>query len=241
MMKTMRKVLACTLVLTLALGSMSFAMADTYPSLPFRLPAVLVRPTETPEPEVTEAPAETEAPVVTEAPAVTEEPAATEEPRYIFVRDENGSLMLDEEGNPVVIIPEGFERPCTYVRDEQGNLVLDEQGDPIIKDTVPVEAEKILTIDDLLDPNRSIDVYLAMEQDQLFFGGEATIVAVLHGYDNAVYTLQWQTSVDGENWVDVPGATESRMTVIVTEENYLNYWQIQVTITDVLDSASEQE
>ena len=104
-----------------------------------------------------------------------------------------------------------------------------------------LEAEKILTIDDLLDPNRSIDVYLAMEQDQLFFGGEATIVAVLHGYDNAVYTLQWQTSVDGENWVDVPGATESRMTVIVTEENYLNYWQIQVTITDVLDSAFEQE
>ena len=68
MMKTMRKVLACTLVLTLvltlALGSTSFAMADTYPSLPFRLPAVLARPTAEPEPEVTEAPAAT-----TEAPA----------------------------------------------------------------------------------------------------------------------------------------------------------------------------
>ena len=99
----------------------------------------------------------------------------------------------------------------------------------------------MLSFDYLRVPDCRLDVSLAMEQDQLFFGEEATIVAVLHGYDNAVYTLQWQTSVDGENWVDVPGATESRMTVIVTEENYLNYWQIQVTITDVLDSAFEQE
>ena len=97
-----------------------------------------------------------------------------------------------------------------------------------------MEAEKILTLDDLLDPNRIIEVYLAMNHDQLFFGEEATLVAVLHGYDNAVYTLQWQYSPDKATWYDLEGAEEARCTLTVTEENYQYYWRIQATITGVI-------
>ena len=171
----------------------------------------------------------------------TEEPAEESELHYIFVRDENGNLVFDEQGFPVVIVPEGWEIPCTYLLDENGNLVLDENGDPIVKDTIPAEAERILTLEDQLNPDRYIDIYLATPKEELFFGHEASLVAVLYGYDNVVYSLQWQTSSDGENWTDVPGADSSRMTVTVTEENYLNYWQIQVTITDVVDSSSVNE
>lgn len=99
------------------------------------------------------------------------------------------------------------------------------------------EAEDALK--DKLDPDRYIDIRLATAQEDLIFGEEATLVAELHGYDNAVYTLQWQTSLDGETWTDVPGATDSSYTVVVSEENYMNYWQIQVKITDVLKDASE--
>ena len=218
-----------------------------------------VEETEEPAIEETEEPAveETEEPAVeeTEEPAVeeTEEPAAepTEEPavdatvepeavelKYSFERDENGALVLDENGDPIAIVPEGMEIPVTYLRDEEGNLILDENGDPIVKDTVPADAQVILTLKDKLNPDRYIDVY-ATAENGLYFGREATMVAVLYGYDNAIYTLQWQNSKDGENWTDIPGATESRWTVVVTEENYLDYWQIQVTITGVQEDAPE--
>ena len=69
-MKKMRKILACMLSLALALSLVSAAAADTYPSSPFRLPQVKVRPTEVP--------AETEVPAATPEPVVT--PATTEAP-----------------------------------------------------------------------------------------------------------------------------------------------------------------
>ncbi len=39
-----------------------------------------------------------------------------------FLRDEEGNLILDEDGNPI---------PVQYERDEEGNLILDEEGNPI--------------------------------------------------------------------------------------------------------------
>lgn len=59
-----------------------------------------------------------------------------------------------------------------------------------------------------------------------------TLTAVLHGYDNATYTLQWQVSTDANTWTDIDGETEAATTVLVTEENYLNYWRVAVIITD---------
>ena len=56
-MKEMRKMLACILALVLMLSCVCVASADTYPSIPFRLPAVKARPTEVPAPVETEAPA----------------------------------------------------------------------------------------------------------------------------------------------------------------------------------------
>ena len=133
----------------------------------------------------------------------------------------------------MAIVPEGMEIPVTYLRDENGNLILDENGDPIVKDTVPAGAEIIATLEDMLDPDCYIDVYIAWKDEKKEIGNEATLVAVLYGYDKVVYSLQWQNSKDDENWTDVSGATESRLTVTATEENAYDYWRVQVTVTDV--------
>lgn len=104
---------------------------------------------------------------------------------------------------------------------------------------VPRVPEAGRSLEQKLNPDRHIDISLATAQEDLIFGQEATLAAALYGYDNAVYTLQWQTSEDGETWTDIPGATDVNCTIVVTEENYMDYWQVKVTITDVLEDASE--
>ena len=176
-----------------------------------------------------------------EDPADAEEPADEEptpekpaEPYYYeYERDEDGNLILNNEGNPIPIVPEGVDIPVEWLRDEDGNLVLDENGNPIATQFIPATAQRIDRLEDLLDPNRSIDIYADWGGGELYFGDESTLIAVLHGYDNAVYTLRWQESKEGIEWQDIEGATDARYTMIVTEENYLAYWRVVVTITDV--------
>ena len=154
-------------------------------------------------------------------------------PVYEYVVDEHGALVLDEQGNPQPIVPDGAEKPVSYLRDETGALVLVD-GKPVVLATLPAEAGVVTTLQDQLNPERSIDVYAAWEGETLYLDSEATLIAVLHGYDNAVYTLQWQYSPDNATWYDLEGAEEARCTLTVTEENYQYYWRIQATITGVI-------
>ena len=84
-----------------------------------------------------------------------------------------------------------------------------------------------------LDPNRSISIYADCGEGELHYGDDVVLYATLTGYDNAVYTLQWQTSTDGVAWDDVPGAVGTTLVTTVTEENHLNYWRVVVTVTDI--------
>ena len=61
------------------------------------------------------------------------------------------------------------------------------------------------------------------------FGDRAVLTAQLSGYENTAYTLQWQTSHDGQNWSDVTGATMPSLALTMTEENYLDFWRVLVT------------
>ena len=93
----------------------------------------------------------------TEAPA----PAAKEDLTvYVWEKDENGSLVLDKDGNPVPVLKKGQEIPKEFKRDENGELVLDENGDPIVTFTVPEKSILIDSIRDALDKDRSIDIYV---------------------------------------------------------------------------------
>ena len=132
-------------------------------------------------------------------------------------------LEHPEEAEPVV---ESGEE----VRTDE---VSDEVTDQEFELEVPTEVADGLVPE--LDPDRTVDIHAEWEGGVLHFGDGSTLVADLKGYDNAVYTLQWQTSKDNVNWVDVAGATELCHQMIVTEENYLDYWRVVVTVTEVTE------
>ena len=80
-----------------------------------------------------------------------------------------------------------------------------------------------------MELHREIKVFVQYD-GELQFGTEVTLVAVLYGYDDVLYELQWESSSDGLTWEAVPGANELAYTMIVSEENYLNSWHVLVTV-----------
>lgn len=237
MKNRIKKLMLWAIVLAMLLTGMSAALADTQ-SATFVL-QVRPRPTEAPaatdvpaaQAPATEAPA-TKAPA-TKAPELTYEEDEVASPvKATFQKNADGSLILDANGDPIPVIPEGAEVPVAYQRDENGQLVLDANGDPIVTETLPAGSSMIASIYDQLDPERRIDIYVSHEGEELDFGVEATLTAVPKGYEAVSYTLQWQTSKDDVNWQDIPGATEAQYAVTVTEENYMDYWRVLVIIDE---------
>lgn len=157
-------------------------------------------------------------------------------PAYEYERDENGELILDENGNPTVIrdnLDEEDEIPVAFLRDENGELVLDKNGNPIVTQTVPADAVIINTLEDALNPERTIDIYYSWKNEKPAIGGEVEFIAVLYGYDNLEYTVQWQQSKDNANWNDIAEANETEHLETITRDNYRDFWRVQVIITGV--------
>lgn len=212
---------------------------------PIEVPEETAAPSVDTGSEVTVLPETPAEPAAPEAPAVPEETAAPEQPAepeeepseepaeeigYTYDRDENGALILDESGNPVVHVPEGWDIPVKFLRDEEGNLVLDENGNPVIEQTVPAGSQIIGKEENVLNPNRTITTYLATT-GSIYFGDPVTFVTVLDGYEGVTYTLQWQQNDNGA-WYDLPGENGNSLTVIATEENYHSTWRVCVNISD---------
>ena len=152
-----------------------------------------------------------EAPVVEEAPKA-EEAAPAEEPEVVVDVAMLGEDKAEEAGE---------ETPAEEVKEEKKEEAKQEDGN------------KKLTIAEQLDPKRKITVKAEWDGEQLYFGDTATLKATLSGYDNAVYTIRWQTSKDGKAWEDIKGAEGAELKVTVTEDNYMNYWRALVVVTAV--------
>jgi hypothetical protein len=90
--------------------------------------------------------------------------------------------------------------------------------------------EKII---DALDPSCSISIYVSWGGQKAIYGSTATLIAVLEGYDQVLYSLQWQHSLDNVNWEDIAGETSNYLQLVVTPENCMDYWRVSVIITDV--------
>ena len=180
---------------------------------------------------IAEAQSQDEAVVVETTAEPSLEPSTTAVITY--ERDADGNLVLDANGDPIAIVPEGMQAPAGYVKDEFGALVLDAAGNPIVLNTVPEEAKKLSTLVDELSPDRSIDIYAVFEGDYLNMGDKVTLITVLNGYDSFVYSYQWQTQVNGE-WTDINGATGAAYSFELTEETYSAVWRVLVEITDTL-------
>ena len=84
--------------------------------------------------------------------------------------------------------------------------------------------------EEILPADRSATFEVTFDTDAPTFGDTAHFRAVLQGYDEVDYSLQWQYSLDDENWEDIPEATEPEMDLTVTRENHLYFWRIMVYV-----------
>ena len=79
---------------------------------------------------------------------------------------------------------------------------------------------------------RTVSFVIEWDDETPAFGSVAHFRAVLNGYDDVDYKIQWQTSFDNENWMDLDGETEETMDIEVTTENYTNFWRVVVDIVE---------
>ena len=120
--------------------------------------------------------------------------------------------------------------------------VIEETAEEIVEETVieeaaeeeiPEDAQLLTTVEDALNAERSVSIYVSYEGDTVAYGDEIELYAVLNGYEGTSYSLQWQVSSDNANWANISGANGSEYDVTVSEDNAANYYRVAVTIDGV--------
>lgn len=176
----------------------------------------------------------------------TAKPVADEQP---VAEDEN--LIDDQMDGETAELPEGGLPTVTETEDgtvidmgetaeepvegeeanadkpeEDGELdedfILPEEGELPEEDAEP-EIPEIPEID-----FSTLSVAISAESDVVELGGDMVLTAVLTGFEDLNYTLQWQFSADNANWADVNGATGSTLCVQMNEENRDYFWRVSV-------------
>ena len=176
-------------------------------------------------------------PVAEEEPVIDEQPVAEDENLIDDQMDgEQGELpegdlptVTETEDGTVIDMGEPAEEP---VEGEEANADKIEEDGELDEDFVlPEEGE--LPAEDAEPEIPEIDfstlsVAISAESDVVELGGDMVLTAVLTGFEDLNYTLQWQFSTDNENWADVDGATGSTLRVQMNEENRDYFWRVSV-------------
>lgn len=173
----------------------------------------------------------------------TAQPAADEQP---IADDEN--LIDDQMDGDPAELPEGTLPTVTETEDgavidmgetaeetvegEEANAEKPEEDGELDEDfTLPEEGE--LPEEDAEPEIPEIDfstlsVAISAESDVVELGGDMVLTAILTGFEDLNYTLQWQFSTDNANWANVDGATGSTLRVQMNEENRDYFWRVSV-------------
>ena len=101
------------------------------------------------------------------------------------------------------------------------------------EEEIPEDAQLLTTVEDALNADRSVSIYVSYEGDTVAYGDEIELYAVLNGYEGTSYSLQWQVSSDNANWANISGANSDEYDVTVSEDNAANYYRVAVTIDGV--------
>ena len=218
MNKTFKRMMHMALALLLALSLAAPALATEASA-----PAAEETPA-APVAQITEAPVETPAPAAEETPAapvaqITEAPAEAPAETPAPAAEETTAAPVAEPSDKPAAEP--AEAPV-------------EAPAPITEEELPANARLMAVLQDTLNAQRSVSIYAVYDGEFLSFGDQVTFVALLRGYDNLTYTLQWQWSQDNLIWEDVPGAEQATYSFQVAEDNYQNFWRVGVTITGVI-------
>lgn len=179
-------------------------------------------------------------PVAEEEPVIDEQPVAEDENLIDDQMDgEQGELpegdgptVTETEDGTVIDMGETAEEPVEGEEsnadkiEEDGELdedfILPEEGELPEEDAEP-EIPEIPEID-----FSTLSVAISAESDVVELGGDMVLTAVLTGFEDLNYTLQWQFSTDNANWADVDGATGSTLRVQMNEENRDYFWRVSV-------------
>ncbi len=173
----------------------------------------------------------------TAQPVVDEQPAADDENLIDDQMDgEQGELpegtlptVTETEDGTVIDMGETAEEP---VEGEEANAVKPEEDGELDEDFIlPEEGE--LPEEDAEPEIPEIDfstlsVAISAESDVVELGGDMVLTAILTGFEDLNYTLQWQFSTDNANWANVDGATGSTLRVQMNEENCDYFWRVSV-------------
>lgn len=173
----------------------------------------------------------------TAKPVVNNEPIADEENLIDDQMDGDpaelpegdGPTVTETEDGTVIDMGETAEAP---VEGEEANADKPEEDGELDEDFVlPEEGE---LPDEDAEPEipeidfSTLSVAISAESDVVELGGDMVLTAVLTGFEDLNYTLQWQFSTDNANWADVDGATGSTLRVQMNEENRDYFWRVSV-------------
>lgn len=175
-------------------------------------------------------------PVAEEEPIADEQPAEDENLIDDQMDGEQGELpegglptVTETEDGTVIDMGETAEAP---VEGEEANADKPEEDGELDEDFVlPEEGE--LPEEDAEPEIPEIDfstlsVAISAESDVVELGDDMVLTAILTGFEDLNYTLQWQFSTDNANWADVDGATGSTLRVQMNEENRDYFWRVSV-------------
>ena len=172
----------------------------------------------------------------TAKPVVDNEPVEDENLIDDQMDGEQGELpegdlptVTETEDGTVIDMGETAEEP---VEGEEANADKIEEDGELDEDFIlPEEGE--LPEEDAEPEIPEIDfstlsVAISAESDVVELGGDMVLTAVLTGFEDLNYTLQWQFSTDNANWADVDGATGSTLRVQMNEEHRDYFWRVSV-------------
>lgn len=176
----------------------------------------------------------------TAKPVVDEQPAADDENLIDDQMDGDpaeipeGTLptVTETEDGTVIDMGETAEAP---VEGEEANADKPEEDGELDEDfTLPEEGElpeedaepEIPEIPEI--DFSTLSVAISAESDVVELGGDMVLTAILTGFEDLNYTLQWQFSTDNANWANVDGATGSTLRVQMNEENCDYFWRVSV-------------
>ena len=162
----------------------------------------------------------------------TEELPAEELPAEETPAEELPTEELPTEQPPAEELP-AKGTPAEEIPDD-GLIV--EEG--LIADNTPEPAAdpgtQIAEIIDAEYAGRVVRIYANWDQSKeyLELGDSMVFTAVLEGYDGLTYQLQWQTSPTGDgSWSDISGATGLSYTLVLSEQNYDDFFRAVVNVT----------
>ncbi len=161
------------------------------------------------------------------------EPQSEEEPNP---EQQEGSKP-EEEFNPESgeeNKPEGNTEPQS---EEEPNTEQPEENKPEEENgNVPEEMQpEENRPESFTETERSVDFSFSWDSDNPRIGDTVHFKALLKGYDQLNYTVQWQLSADCETWSDYPGANTETVDIVITKELDNKYWRLVIYVEELQD------